>query len=100
MWPLAFGVGRWFGVKRNCNTWARCINGGICALKAFSHAPNEDVKNLQQLTGHMAESWFITKFRKIFARDEMNDDLNIVPARYNGAEDHSEYEELFPVSPP
>ncbi|MSU79723.1 MAG: DUF2330 domain-containing protein [Gemmataceae bacterium] len=64
------------------------------------HAPNEDVKNLQQLTGHMAESWFITKFRKIFARDEMNDDLNIVPARYNGAEDSSEYEELFPISPP
>jgi hypothetical protein len=43
---------------------------------------------------------FITKFRKIFARDEMNDDLLIVPARYNEAEDDSEYEELLPVSPP
>ncbi len=64
------------------------------------HAPAEDVKNLQQLTGHLTESWFITKFRKIFCRDEMNDDLSIVPARYNGAEDNSEYEELFPVSPP
>ncbi len=64
------------------------------------HAPAEDVKNLQQLAGHLSESWFITKFRKIFCRDEMNDDLSIVPARYNGAEDNSEYEELFPVSPP
>ena len=64
------------------------------------HAPAEDVKNLQQLAGHLQESLFITKFRKIFARDEMNEDLSIVPARYNDAEDRSEYEELLPVSPP
>ncbi len=63
-------------------------------------APADDVKNLQQLAGHMSEGLFITKFRKIFARDEMNDDLTIVPARYNGADDNSEYEELLPVSPP
>ena len=63
-------------------------------------APAEDVKNLQQLAGHLTENWFITKFRKIFARDEMNDDLAIVPARYNGAEDVSEYEEILPSSPP
>ncbi len=63
-------------------------------------APASDVRDLQQLTGHLLESWFITKFRKIFARDEMNDDLAIVPARYNGQEDSSEYEELLPVSPP
>ena len=62
--------------------------------------PAEDVKNLQQLAGHLAEGLFITKFRKIFARDEMNEDLAMVPARYNGAEDGSEYEELLPVSPP
>ena len=43
---------------------------------------------------------FITKFRKIFARDEMNDDLLIVPARYNGTDDVSEYEEILPTSPP
>jgi hypothetical protein len=64
------------------------------------HAPDDDVKNLQQLGGHLTLDWFITKFRKIFARDEMNDDLLIVPARYNGTEDSSEYEELLPVSPP
>jgi hypothetical protein len=63
-------------------------------------APAEDVRALNQLLGHMQSSLFITKFRKIFARDEMNDDLAIVPARYNGAEDNSEYEELLPSSPP
>jgi hypothetical protein len=64
------------------------------------HAPAEDVKNLQQLAGHLADGLFITKFRKIFARDEMNDDLSIVPARYNGQDDVSEYEEILPSSPP
>jgi hypothetical protein len=64
------------------------------------HVPAEDVRNLQQLSGHLQAGLFITKFRKIFARDEMNDDLLMVPARYNDAVDDSEYEELLPVSPP
>jgi hypothetical protein len=64
------------------------------------HAPADDVKDLQKLAGHLTEGLFITKFRKIFARDEMNDDLAIVPARYNGIEDVSEYEEILPTSPP
>jgi hypothetical protein len=64
------------------------------------HVPAEDVRNLQQLAGHVQAGQFITKFRKIFARDEMNDDLLLVPARYNDAVDDSEYEELLPVSPP
>jgi hypothetical protein len=63
-------------------------------------APAEDVRNLNQLLGHVQDGLFITKFRKTFARDEMNDDLLIVPARYNGAEDNSEYEEMLPSSPP
>ena len=63
-------------------------------------APAEDVRDLQQLAGHVRAGLFITKFRKIFARDEMNDDLVIVPARYNDAEDDSEYEEILPTSPP
>jgi Uncharacterized protein conserved in bacteria (DUF2330) len=64
------------------------------------HVPQDDVRNLQQLSGHLQAGLFITKFRKIFARDEMNDDLLMVPARYNDAVDDSEYEELLPVSPP
>jgi hypothetical protein len=63
-------------------------------------APADDVKNLQQLAGHLTEDLWITKFRKLFARDEMNDDLLIVPARYNKTEDTSEYEEILPTSPP
>src|SRR6516165_279278 len=63
-------------------------------------APADDVRALQQLAGHVQAGLFITKFRKIFARDEMNDDLLLVPARYNDAEDDSGYEELLPVSPP
>jgi Uncharacterized protein conserved in bacteria (DUF2330) len=63
-------------------------------------APAEDVRALQQLAGHVREGGFITKFRKIFLRSEMNDDLELVPARYGDAEDSSEYEELLPVSPP
>ena len=63
-------------------------------------APAEDVRTLQQLAGHLHDGRFITKFRKIFLRDEMNGDLEIVPARYSDAVDDSEYEELLPVSPP
>ncbi len=64
------------------------------------HLPADDLRGLRQLSGHLQANLFITKFRKTFARDEMNDDLVIVPARYNDAEDASEYEELLPVSPP
>ncbi len=63
-------------------------------------APAEDVRALQQLSGHLRAGLFITKFRKTFARDEMNDDLVIVPARYDGTEDSSEYQEILPTSPP
>ncbi|MCI0740512.1 MAG: DUF2330 domain-containing protein [Gemmataceae bacterium] len=63
-------------------------------------APAEDVRALQQLAGHLQAGLFITKFRKIFARDEMNDDLLIIPARHNDQEDVSEYQEILPTSPP
>ena len=63
-------------------------------------APKEDVAALTQLAGHMQEGRFVTKFRKIFLKDEMNEDLVIIPARYGDAEDKSEYEEILPVSPP
>jgi hypothetical protein len=64
------------------------------------HVPANDLKDMQQLAGHLTEGLFITKFRKIFTRGEMNDDLLIVPARYNDVEDRTEYEEMLPTSPP
>ncbi|MBI3412272.1 MAG: DUF2330 domain-containing protein [Planctomycetes bacterium] len=64
------------------------------------HIPEEDKRGLRNLQGHLQAGLYITKFRKIFARDEMNDDLVMVPARRGDAEDNSEYEEILPVSPP
>jgi hypothetical protein len=64
------------------------------------HAPDEDVRQLQLLAGHLQVGAFITKFRRIFTRDEMNADLLLVPARYGDSEDNSEYEEILPTSPP
>lgn len=63
-------------------------------------APEPDVRNLNQLIGHLTEGAFITKFRKIFARDEMDDDLVLVAAERNNERDVSEYTETLPVSPP
>jgi hypothetical protein len=64
------------------------------------HAPSDDVRALQQLAGHLQAGLFITKFRKTFMRDEMNDDLVIVAARLGDQEDNSEYQEILPTSPP
>jgi hypothetical protein len=63
-------------------------------------APNEDVRQLQILAGHLQVGAVITKFRRIFTRDEMNADLLLVPARYGDSDDNSEYEEILPTSPP
>jgi hypothetical protein len=63
-------------------------------------APADDVKGLKILVGHLKEGQFVTKFRKTFTKSEMEDDLLIVPAKLGTAEDHSEYEEILPTSPP
>jgi hypothetical protein len=64
------------------------------------HAPTDDVRALQELAGHLQVGLFITKFRKTFTRDEMNEDLVLVPARLGQEDDNSEYEEILPTSPP
>jgi hypothetical protein len=63
-------------------------------------APLEDIRALAHLAGHLQPGLFVTKFRKVFTREEMNDDLLIVPARQGQSEDNSEYEEILPTSPP
>jgi hypothetical protein len=63
-------------------------------------APASDVKELKVLAGHLKEGQFLTKFRKTFTKDEMNDDLLIVHAKLGDAVDRSEYEEVLPSSPP
>ena len=64
------------------------------------HAPKTDIQELMHLAGHLQAGMFITKFRKTFSRDEMNNDLLIVPAERGGQKDQSEYTESLPVSPP
>ena len=64
------------------------------------HAPKKDIQELMHLAGHLQAGTFITKFRKTFTRDEMNNDLLIVPAQRGGQKDRSEYTETLPVSPP
>ncbi len=63
-------------------------------------APADELKQMKLLAGHVKEGQFVTKFRKSFTKDEMNDDLLIVPAKIGSAEDRSEYEEILPTSPP
>jgi hypothetical protein len=63
-------------------------------------APEKDVQGLKILSGHLKEGQFVTKIRKTFAKGEMDDDLLIVPAKLGSAEDHSEYDEILPTSPP
>jgi hypothetical protein len=63
-------------------------------------APEKDGQGLKIVSGHLKEKQFVTKIRKTFTKGEMDDDLLIVPARLGSAEDHSEYKEVPPTSPP
>jgi hypothetical protein len=63
-------------------------------------APEAEVQALQQLLGHLQAGLFITKFRKIFTRSEMNEDLLLIPARFGDEADESEYDQILPASPP
>lgn len=63
-------------------------------------APPEEVKRLKILSGHLKQDWYLTKFRKNFARAEMTHDIGLVPARYNGTPEDLEYISILPTSPP
>jgi hypothetical protein len=63
-------------------------------------APPEDVKNLKVLKGHLKKGQFVTKLRKVFAKDEMDSDLEFVQARVGNEDDAIEYFSILPTSPP
>lgn len=63
-------------------------------------SPPEEVAKLKELLGHLTEGQYVTKFRRVFAKSEMNEDLLIVPAKWGDAIDRSEYTESLPTSPP
>ncbi|MCE9584281.1 MAG: DUF2330 domain-containing protein [Planctomycetes bacterium] len=60
-------------------------------------APPEELKGLSRLKGHLQKGQWVTKFRKILRKEEMTDDLVLVPVAA-GAED--EYVRIMPTSPP
>jgi hypothetical protein len=63
-------------------------------------APAEDVQQLKLLRGHVQQDRVITKFRKVFHKREMQDDLTIVRAVAAGSPDDTAYYEILPTSPP
>ncbi len=64
---------------------------------ASREAPEADVKGLSRLKGHLAKGQWITKIRKVLRKDEMTDDLLLVPV---DAGSEQEYIRLMPTSPP
>jgi hypothetical protein len=90
--------------------WAKRLKAGDIKLlqgdapyaqkPLLREAPEAEVKALGNLLGHLQAGLFITKFRKVFTRGEMNDDLELVAARLGDTEDDSEYEEILGASPP
>jgi hypothetical protein len=63
-------------------------------------APKEDVDKLKLLKGHVKKGQFVTKLRKVFARDEMSDDLQFVRSKVSDKDDDIEYVSILPTSPP
>jgi hypothetical protein len=60
-------------------------------------APEDDVKGLARLKGHLQKGKWLTKFRKILRKDEMTDDLVLVPVPEANEQD---YVRILPTSPP
>jgi hypothetical protein len=85
--------------------WAKKISDDDIAVlegkKPFNRdAPKEDVDRLKLLKGHIQKGQFVTKFRKVFTKAEMNEDLEFVRAHVGDREDDIEYYSILPTSPP
>lgn len=85
--------------------WARKLTAsdiGVIEgrIKYDRRADPEAIRNLRLLRGHLKEGQWLTKFRKVFRRGEMGDDLQIVRARLGDQPDEMEYIYILPTSPP
>ncbi len=85
--------------------WAKKISDKDVGLlegkeKYNRAAPKEDIEKLKLLKGHVKKGQFVTKMRKVFAKDEMSDDLEFVRAKVGVMEDDIEYISILPTSPP
>jgi hypothetical protein len=85
--------------------WAKKITENDLAVMVGSkpynrQAPPDDVAKLKLLKGHVQKGQFVTKVRKVFAKAEMERDLEFVRARVSGQDDDIEYFSILPTSPP
>ena len=85
--------------------WAKKITEGDIQVmegkKPYNRsAPKADVDNLKILKGFVQQGQYVTKVRKVFARDEMSDDLEFVRAKVGEKNDDVEYYSILPTSPP
>jgi hypothetical protein len=85
--------------------WTKKLTTGdmdvLAGAAPFGREADADaIKNLRLLLGHLQPGQTITKLRKVFLRNEMNDDLVFEPAQLGGAPDEMEYEYILPTSPP
>ena len=69
-------------------------------IKFDREAPAEDVKKLATLNGILRREQFVTKYRHIFMKDEMDEDLVFVEAKFKDKKDEVEHVEILPSSPP
>jgi hypothetical protein len=83
-------------VRRRIERFLRENPGGVLVREA----PAAEVKKLHVLQEHLRPGRFLTKFRKAFTAEEMNEDPVVGPARYGDVEDVSEYTERLPAAPP
>ncbi|MBY0552061.1 MAG: DUF2330 domain-containing protein [Candidatus Obscuribacterales bacterium] len=60
-------------------------------------APQDEVKNLSRLKGHLQKGQWLTKFRKQLRKEEMTDDLLLVAVP---KEKEQTYSRIMPTSPP
>lgn len=60
-------------------------------------APQDEVKNLSRLKGHLQKGQWLTKFRKQLRKEEMTDDLLLVEVP---KEKEQTYSRIMPTSPP
>ena len=60
-------------------------------------APDAEVKGLARLKGHLQKDQWLTKFRKVIRKDEMGEDMHLVPV---GSDIQQEYVRIMPTSPP
>lgn len=85
--------------------WAKKLDGTDIrmlagAVKFDREADPDAVRNLRLLQGHLREGQWLTKFRKVFRRDEMSTDIEFTRAALAGKPDDMEYVYILPTSPP